>query len=509
MSGPTRIPAPPKEGTVEEADALDREPLEALVPILRAFRSYPWIVAGITFAALLTCGVWLLRSSSSYEARAQILVTPLEEGQTAFVGLPIVRTSPGDPTRTVETAAGVASSPEAAELAAEGVDGINGAQLRSAIIVMPAEGTNVIDVIAKADNPELSAEMASNYVRALLELRRENLRPLVATQISRTRRQLNSLANQTGDTAASLGVRLTELKTIRDGNDPTLSIAQLADVPRSPAGRSSLLLLAVAGAGGLLIGITTVVLMRLIAPRRVEDTGALQDILRLPVLARIPKPARRGSARSRGPGGANREAYQLLRAQHELRSAPPAGTPGTAPESGDVVILLGASRGDGTSSSAFELSTAITRRGEAAIAFDLGGVEGGLSSMLGVNQRARGGTDSAGPLAEQLLSVPGQSQLRLIVPDINLNTSRLRELLAEARMHADYVIVDAGAIDTIGGILGLLRDADHLVLVVRLKHSQTADLMLVAEILDGSNVAGRAGYLLLESAELRSGRAAA
>jgi Mrp family chromosome partitioning ATPase len=497
-SGPTTLPpsSPPRR---EEAGAFDERPLAALLPLYAAVRAHPIVVIAITLATLLACGAWLLQRSASYEARAQILVTPLTEGQTSFVGLPIVRTAPGDPTRTVQTAASIASSPEAAERAAAGIDGVGGSEVRSAVTVKPLEDTNVIDVMATADEPELAAEMASAYAEAVLEVRREALRPLVRAAIRRTRRQLESIPDPTGTTAVELRTRLSRLESIRSGTDPTLSVAQLADVPSSPAGRPAWQLLLVAGGGGLLLGLGTAVLLRLVAPRRIESDDALFEILRLPVLARVPAPRRlRESPPPQRLPPASRSAFRLLQAQLAFRSAGPLGLEGAKPEGGTTVAVLGVSQGDGATTSAAGLTGALSQAGETVIGVDLDRSGPGLRGLLGVEteRRLTSATDRSPSLAELVTPVPNQRTVGVVAADAE--AARLRELVAEARKQADHVVVDAGSARTIRAALPLLRDVDQVVVVVRFGHTEPESLALTAELLGGTEVAAKAAYVILE-----------
>ena len=64
-------------------------------PYLRALRRHPLIVAAVTIAAVAGTTVWLALRPVSYDAIAQVLVTPVPSDDPNYLGLPVVR-EPGE-----------------------------------------------------------------------------------------------------------------------------------------------------------------------------------------------------------------------------------------------------------------------------------------------------------------------------------------------------------------------------------------------------------------------------
>ena len=62
------------------------------------------LVIVVTLAAIGASIAWIALRPPTYEATANILVTPLAQEDQTFLGLHVVREA-GDPTRTVQTAA--------------------------------------------------------------------------------------------------------------------------------------------------------------------------------------------------------------------------------------------------------------------------------------------------------------------------------------------------------------------------------------------------------------------
>ena len=86
----------------------------ALGPYLRAIRAHRAVVILTTLAFVLAALFWLtFARTPTYEATANLLVTPLPQDDQIFRGLQLLRDS-GDPTRTVQTASSLVTSNEAA-----------------------------------------------------------------------------------------------------------------------------------------------------------------------------------------------------------------------------------------------------------------------------------------------------------------------------------------------------------------------------------------------------------
>lgn len=86
--------------------------------MVRAVKRRPLVVALVTLAAVVVAALWLATRSDSYEATAEVLVTPAPDDGGPTQSLPLLRTS-GDRTRIVQTAASLLDSAGAARGAAK------------------------------------------------------------------------------------------------------------------------------------------------------------------------------------------------------------------------------------------------------------------------------------------------------------------------------------------------------------------------------------------------------
>ena len=97
------------------------------------------LVAVVTLAAILASILWIVVRPPDYEATANLLVNPLPQEEEVFRGLPLLRDS-GDPTRTIQTAATLVESPQAADRTARALgDGWTAKRVLEAVTVTPEE----------------------------------------------------------------------------------------------------------------------------------------------------------------------------------------------------------------------------------------------------------------------------------------------------------------------------------------------------------------------------------
>ena len=141
-------------------------PEGALGPYLRAIRAHRIIVPVITLVAVLAAVGWLVHRSPTYESKAEVLVNPLPADDQTFFGIQVLRDTPGDPTRVVQTATTLFDSPLAARQAAQKLgpkwtlDDV-----QNDVKVEPEGQSNIIAVTAKVKNDPKQAASCSPRAR--------------------------------------------------------------------------------------------------------------------------------------------------------------------------------------------------------------------------------------------------------------------------------------------------------------------------------------------------------
>jgi capsular polysaccharide biosynthesis protein len=290
---------------------------------VEAVRRHPRVVLGITLLALAAGIAWLVLRSPSYEGSAKILLTPVSVDDRALLGIELVRDTGGDPTRSVQTAAGLLESPVAAAATAVAMGrDWSAADVRDAVRVEPEGQTNIIAITGRATTKRDALRLANTYAEAALRVRDRAVSAQVKRRLADVTERFYE-APRGSDLAAELADQRDALASVRDG-DPTLSLAQRAVPPAEPAGTPAPLLLAVVLALGLGTGVLTALALEWTQRRRpapVVTVGttsqpALDEAL-VAVLAR--------AIVDLGPY-ATRDAFEEWRARQVDRDMLPKGT---------------------------------------------------------------------------------------------------------------------------------------------------------------------------------------
>ena len=441
----------------------------------------------MTLAAVLGAAGWLALRLSEYEATARILVSPLPQDDQAFLGLGYVRDS-GEATRTIQTAAAVVRSSAAADLAATRIGrGFTRERLLEEVEVKPQGESNILAVTARAVNPDLAADIVNEFARAALEVRTRDLRRQVAdaiAQLSARQRALGDAASPS--VAADLAGRLNQLETLRDGEDPTLAVSELASPPSAPAGAPAWLVLSMALIAGFMLGTGAALAVEFL-DRRMRDEDEFMRLYPLPILARVPPlgRGRRAAAAQAFPPNlppAVREAFRTLQVQLDQGRGGPRS-----------IMLTSASTADGKTTSAINLAFALIGAGHRVILIDfdlrkpdvarrLGvGSERGLVSLLASETR----------LADLLVQAPKFPPLRVVPAGTNGDVvlldalaRRLPGILAEAESLADYVILDTPPLGEVSDALRLVGEVDDIIVVVKPGNTDRTSFELVRDLLE-------------------------
>jgi capsular polysaccharide biosynthesis protein len=324
----------------------------AMVPYLRAVAKHARLVALLTLLTFAAATAYAVHRPPRYTAVANILVTPLPQDDRNFLGIQMVRDS-GDPTRTVQTAASLIGTPQAALAASQQLGDITPAAVAAVVGVQPIGQSNVLAVSATAGNPKRAAAIANAYATESLAVRDAALKLQIAAAIA-------SLSSQR---AAFDPARLAVLESVRSGVDPTLSISLAAFPPTGRDGTSTAIVAAVAlFAGFLIASIVALALDRL--DDRIGEEDELVATYRLPVLARVPSLPRRWFGR-RPPTSAFampagvREAFRGVQIQLDQ-----------SPDRARTIMVTSASKEDGKTTSAINLAFALVAAGHSVILID-------------------------------------------------------------------------------------------------------------------------------------------
>jgi capsular exopolysaccharide synthesis family protein len=490
-----RLAVPPNAS--EPMDSLDG----ASSSYLASMRAHKLLVVAVMLATLIAAVAWLALRSPSYEASAQMLIAPLPQDDTTFIGLQMLRDS-GDPTRTAQTAATLAESPAAADLAAAEMGaGWTADRIREEVSVQPEGQSNILDVTATTGDAEEAAELANVYVRSVTAARNRALHTEVEEQVASGETRIAELPPESA-AATTLAGRINRLNGVLETGDPTLTPSAPAVVPSSPTGAGALIVLPLALIAGLVLGGGTAMLYDF-TNRRVRDEDELVHRYPLPVLARVPVIKRLARRKAGEPSllvvPEVREAFRTIVAQLE-----------TSRDSDDRTLMItSASTGDGKTTSSVNLAMSLAGIGHSVVLLDLDLRKPDLASRLNIHQTVSIQDvllqlDQKTGIEQMLVEVPPLRSLKVLSLAVNHDEAilidalnhRLPNLIASAREQAEYVVIDTAPLGEVSDALRVTQLVDAVILVARLGNTRQRNLEIVRDLLERAGQTP-AGYLLV------------
>jgi Mrp family chromosome partitioning ATPase/capsular polysaccharide biosynthesis protein len=441
-----------------------------------ALRAHKRLIAAVAAVAVLGSLAGLALRSPTYRASSQLLVTPLPSDSSALQGL--VRAG-GDPAQTVDTAAALVGSHDAAVGTARKLGaGWSVQRVLDHVSVTPHGDSNVLDIEADADNGPDAARASTTFTLTALALRDAQLRRLADTALARATAARAAITDPTGAEAEALDVRIAELNRIKANGDPTLSLLKRAAVPLSADGLPVPAILVLGLIAGLILGAGAAVLYDLAGPGRIDSEGDIHALYPVPILTRLPALPRNVPAATAAPV---REALRTLEVQLAL-----------AEGRHRALMVSSASSGDGKTTTAIGLALELAAAQRAVILVDLDLRKPDLANRLGVRVD-RGIEDllaGSAPLADVLTPVPGHHGVELLAPvgQTHLGTlddvaRQLPDIVEGATALADYVVIDSPPLGEVSDALTFAPTVDDLLLVCRLGRTRRSSFVAMRDLL--------------------------
>lgn len=451
----------------------------ALRPYLRAIRAQ-WVFFLGVVAITVAAGVAYHKTRSvEYQATATILVTPLPQGNTELLGLPLMRES-ADPPRTVETAGALLDGSDVAERAARQLGPAWTPSAVDSLVQVRPEGTsNIVDITAAASDATSAARIATIYAQSAIAVRNDIVKAAAQRLLVVTQAQ--------DDPLSATDERIAALRQLTQSGDPTFSLANAAAVPAQPRGPGLRTIVVVSLLGGVMLGsLAALATERLGAS--VADEGELLDVFPRPVLARLPRDRR--WAASQGPSAQLDEAVRYLSQRLATETTPPEA----------VAVVSPASR-DGKTSVAVLLARALGEAGHAVILVDCDLRRPSVARMVGGS--ASSGLTNAlyanGDLADAMMPWPAVPHVSLLTPThdeeasvLSVPMPALHDFIERLKDAADFVIIDTPPLGEVADGLALAVCADTVLMVVRPRHTRRDRLRAARDALAaaGINVRG-------------------
>lgn len=477
-----------------------------LARYLQTIREWLPLIAATIAVTTLAAVLYLAVADKTYEATADLLVTPIANDET-FTGLPLIRES-DDPTRDVETISRLVTTRDVAERAKADLEtDMSVDELLDSVEVAPIAQSNIVAITATADSAQAAADIANAVGRGVVADRNEQLQGQLDQLIERLQDRVGSQPGDPND-PNSLAAELSRLETLRAGPDPTLRLETEATPPDGPASPKPLLTLIAGLLGGAVLGIGGAFTLQALDPRlRREDQ--LRDRYAVPILARIPRevgvqaftgssrPLRlfgeRRRRRALPPGRLSpttREAYRTLRAMieasHRRRG------------DGGSVLVTGPSPSEGKTTTAINLAAAFAMAGHSVILIEADFRRPTVGEALGVRPKIGIGKVLLGEASLEDALVPASpfgEKLRVLLADPNgealpelLSLPAADALIDEAKSHADYVVIDSPPLTEVIDALPIAQQVEDVLVVVRLGSSKLPQLARLADLLSQNDI---------------------
>ena len=217
-------------------------------------RRAPAIVA-LAAVAAGAAAVYCLTATKRYEARAELLVSPLPANDKTFDGFGLSREGGA----AAETVARLVRTPEVAEAVRAQLG------LRGSVSSHRVDGSQLVAVVGKASSPARAAQLANGFADALVAERTARFQATLATMIRRLRARLRVGVGHPAERRA-LARRLSVLTGLVATRDPTLEVASTARAPSDPVRPRPWVVVLVAAAGALALATLAAALLPQAAP---------------------------------------------------------------------------------------------------------------------------------------------------------------------------------------------------------------------------------------------------
>jgi Mrp family chromosome partitioning ATPase len=486
----------------------DRRDASTLRDYVRVVRRRKWLILEAVVLVPLLAVLFSLHQQRMYQGSAQVLLNR-QNLAASLNGLQDPNTYI-QPDRFAQTQADVARVPEVAKrvLARLGLTHRTPGQFLAASSAAPAQNADLLQLRVKDHKRRLAERLASAYAQEFTAYQRQ----ITAAPYERAQREvrqrlgrLNAAGGRTSPLHQSLEDKYQQLRTMEALQTPNYVVrgAEKAVQVQPRPVRNGILGFAL----GLVLGVGLAFLWEAL-DTRVRSADEVAERLGLPLLARIPAPARRLRNSNRlvmveAPSSPAAEAFRLLRTNVEFTNLE---------REARTIMVSSAVEAEGKSTTVANLAAAFARAGKRVVLIDLdlrrpfihkffeldapGVTEVALGAatfdnalapiLIGSSQRGHSGNGNGGNgrgRVEYVLDVMAAGPAPPN-PGEFVGTQRLAEILDEVGRRADIVLIDAPPLLHLGDAVTLSAKVDALLVVTRLNVVRRPMLMELHRVLE-------------------------
>ena len=464
---------------------------QGLARYATTIRERKWLILATVVLTTLAAIVYLATAPKVYEAESDILVTPVPGGDPVYASLGLIHDS-SDPTRDVETASRLITNLNVARrVKATLHDSRSPAALLDEVTVQPVAQSNFVAITAEGSSPKEAQQLANTFAQQAVADRTDTFHKQLDRSIANLERQIpDSGPGASSTDPNSLPAQLVRMQTLRLADDPTMRVQTLADAPTSPSSPKPKLSIAAGIVVGLVLGIGGAFGLQVLDPR-LRREEQLRRLYGLPILARIPKDSRAHGAGALPPESLSPstiESYRTLRATLAASRGRELGS--------TSILVTSSSPSEGKTTSAINLASSLALAGNKVILIEADLRRPAIAKALGIEPRHGTGsvlletveledaletTRAYGNYLQVLCAdysgaASGWMADRLFLPSA-------QKLVTDAKLLADYVVIDSPPLSEVIDALGLAQRADEVLVVVRLGKTHLTKLAHLAELL--------------------------
>lgn len=457
---------------------------------LRVLRRRKWIALQAAILVPAAAIVISIRETPVYRATSAVLLSPTTFTPDAFAN--------GDPSdelasRVMATEAGVARSTGVVRQAVRlsRVAHLTTGELLGASKVTAQPGTDVLVFAVKGVDPARAVRLADAYGRGYVAYRRQ----LSAQTLGRAQQELSARMAQI---ASAFGTDSALYETLSDGQS-LLSGLQALDTSTAVFVRSANEAERVfpfplrSGLIGLFIGIALGVMLALIRDAldiRIRNAEEVEDALRVPILARLPKPPRavraaHGLLMGDAPTGAKAEQFRVLRGNLGFVNVD---------VQAKTILVTSATAGEGKTTTAANLALALAQAGDHVVLVDLDLHRPSVGDYFvllgpGLTDVAAGGARLEHAVMRRRFGETGVLEIlgsgtAPPNPGEFIDSAALGEILDKLSQRADVVVVDSPPMLGLNDAVVLGRRVDGILVISRLNKVTRPQLTELRRVLD-------------------------
>jgi polysaccharide biosynthesis transport protein len=479
----------------------------ALSHYLRILKRGLWLVVLTTALATLGALYASHREHKLYRSSADVLLS----NQNLAANLSNIQSSNEDPTRVAATQADLAQTPPVAERALRLAHLTNRTpqQLLSHSSVSSASNADILTFAVTDPSPAVAQRLAQSYAIAYTRYRKQLDTASIAQALKKVEARLGELKAAGAQGSAGYAnlvdteQQLSSMDVLQGANAQLIRSAGPAAKTQPKTTRNA----ALGAVLGLLLGVG-LAFFRDTLNTRVRTEGEVQDLLNLPLLARIPEPARRLRSKNRlvmlsEPGKPDAETYRILGTNLDIVNLE---------RSARTIMFTSAERAEGKSTTVSNLAVALARAGRRIILVDLDLRKPSIGGFFNVDDKggltnvALGTLDLEDALvpipfvekppdsSSQNGTAPGVLQVLPVGPlppnpAEFIGSHTLAALLAKLETRADLVLIDAAPMLQLSDAMALTSRIDALVVVARLSSARRSVLNELRRVLDSAPIA--------------------